>query len=74
MRNLFSNYFYFAAGVIFLLLAKVKHSLEGYKTPKPFGVSEAERCVDYDIRVLTNGLNHWTLTQGCQDRWLGNMC
>ncbi|MGZ8907519.1 MAG: methyltransferase domain-containing protein [Methylobacter sp.] len=52
MRNLFSNYFYFAAGVVFLLLAKFKHSLEGYKTPKPFGVSEAERCVDYDIRVV----------------------
>jgi SAM-dependent methyltransferase len=56
MRNLFSNYFYFAAGVVFLLLAKVKHSLEGYKTPKPFGVSDAERCVDYDIKVVKEWL------------------
>ncbi|MDP1774321.1 MAG: methyltransferase domain-containing protein [Methylobacter sp.] len=55
MRNLCSNYFYFVAGIIFLLLAKVKHSLEGYKTPKPFGVSEVDRCVEYDIRTV----NEW---------------
>jgi hypothetical protein len=36
----------YIAGIGFLFLAKAKHTLEGYRTPKPFG-----RSVDYDIHI-----------------------
>ena len=37
--------FFYLAGLVFLLLAKAKHTILGYSTPKPFGMEEAERCV-----------------------------
>ena len=45
------NAFFYGAGLLFLTLAKVKHQLQGYRTPKPFDVSETERCVTYDRQV-----------------------
>lgn len=44
-----SDSFYYCAGIGFLALAKLKHMLRGYATPKPF--SDIERCIDYDISV-----------------------
>ena len=44
-----ANWFYFVAGIGFLALAKAKHVLYGYSTPKPFGLSELDRCIDYDV-------------------------
>lgn len=42
----------YLAGLVFLALAKAKHTIQGYRTPKPFDVSQTERCVDYDARVV----------------------
>lgn len=49
--------FYFA-GLGFLTLAKCKSVIKGYSTPKPFSMSEAERCVAYDIQVVDHWLAH----------------
>lgn len=51
------NWFYFWAGLVFLTLAKIKHSLFGYITPKPFSMAEVDRCVDYDVGVVNGWLN-----------------
>lgn len=51
------NAWYFTAGIGFLALAKTKHALQGYSTPKPFDVSDIERCIKYELRVV--------------DAWLG---
>src|SRR5262245_6591585 len=42
----------FGAGIGFLGLAKTKNLLQGYSTPKPFDVSDSDRCIDYDIRIV----------------------
>jgi SAM-dependent methyltransferase len=52
------NGFYFAAGIAFLALAKAKHMLQGYSTPKPFSLSDADRCIDYDVHVAEQLLGH----------------
>lgn len=49
------NACYYVVGIGFLALAKAKHVLTGYSTPKPFALSETDRCIDYDLRVA-NGL------------------
>lgn len=46
------NAWYFSAGIAFLALAKAKHVLAGYSTPKPFDLSDIARCVDYDLQVV----------------------
>lgn len=54
---------YFMAGIAFLAMAKAKHSVEGYSTPKPFDVSDVERSIEYDERVVAGwlqGLEHYT--------------
>jgi SAM-dependent methyltransferase len=48
--------FYYAAGLGFLSLAKAKHTLLGYSTPKPFDTSETQRCITYDHRVVDEWL------------------
>jgi SAM-dependent methyltransferase len=53
-----ANGLYFVAGIGFLFLAKVKHMLTGYSTPKPFSLSEIDRCIDYDIKVAEDLLHH----------------
>ncbi|HET9388619.1 MAG TPA: class I SAM-dependent methyltransferase [Steroidobacteraceae bacterium] len=47
---------YFAAGLGFLALAKAKHVLRGYSSPKPFDLSQTDRCVAYDTQVVTDWL------------------
>jgi SAM-dependent methyltransferase len=49
---------YYAAGLGFLALAKAKHMLRGYSTPKPFDSSDIERCVEYDLEVVGHWLEH----------------
>lgn len=46
---------YYGAGLAFLALAKMKHMLRGYSTPKPF--SDVERCIEYDIGVAERYLS-----------------
>jgi SAM-dependent methyltransferase len=48
----------YAAGLGFLTLAKAKHVLWGYTSPKPFQLSETERCIDYDLKVVDEWLAH----------------
>jgi SAM-dependent methyltransferase len=52
------NGWYFAAGIVFLALAKAKHVLKGYSTPKPFALSQVDRCIDYDVKVANELLGH----------------
>lgn len=51
---------FYTAGILFLALAKAKNILRGYSSPKPFAISEADRCVEYDIHVVDNWLSHLT--------------
>lgn len=51
------NVFYFFAGLLFLFLAKVKHTVYGYTTPKPFDDTETLRCVKYDMDTVSEWLN-----------------
>jgi SAM-dependent methyltransferase len=46
-----SDVFFYMTGLVFLALAKAKHTLRGYTTPKPFSLNEAERCIDYDVHI-----------------------
>ncbi len=52
------NAFYFLAGLGFLALAKTKHTVKGYSSPKPFDMSQTQRCIDYDIKVVDEWLYH----------------
>jgi SAM-dependent methyltransferase len=52
------NSFMYAAGIGFLTLAKAKHVLRGYSSPKPFDLSEADRCIAYDLKVVDEWLAH----------------
>ncbi len=49
------NILYFPAGLCFLSLAKIKHMLKGYVSPKPFGLDDIPRCIQYDMQVV----DHW---------------
>jgi SAM-dependent methyltransferase len=50
---------FYTVGIGFLAAAKIKHSIHGYSTPKPFDLSETDRCIDYDVHVV--------------DRWLAQL-
>jgi SAM-dependent methyltransferase len=52
------NSFLYLAGLGFLTLAKAKHTLAGYTAPKPFDLSQTERCIDYDLKVVDHWLGH----------------
>lgn len=54
----FRNSFFYTAGIGFLALAKAKNILKGYSTPKPYGISATQQCIDYDIRVVEDWLTH----------------
>ena len=43
---------FFILGLGFLALAKAKNTLKGYTSPKPFGITEFAKCIEYDIRVV----------------------
>lgn len=64
MRRTITNGFHHLAGIGFLALAKAKHVLQGYSTPKPFGLSDIDRCIDYDIQVAQHWLQQLQ-AQGC---------
>lgn len=53
-----SNTFYTIAGAVFLILAKLRTLLRGYRSPKPFTTSEWIRCANYDMTVVDNWLLH----------------
>lgn len=49
--------FFFVVGIAFLFLAKTKNVINGYSSPKPFALSERERCLSYDMQVVDEWLN-----------------
>lgn len=52
MKNTLINLFYYWVGIVFLILSRIKSFIQGYSTPKPFGINEFQRCVEYDINVV----------------------
>ena len=57
MKITFINLFYYCLGVIFIFLNKIRYSIEGYKTPRPFSIKENNICIDYDFGVVDGWLN-----------------
>ncbi len=55
---LLRNSFFYTVGTVFLFLAKAQNIISGYSKPKPFSMSEVERCVDYDIHVVDEWLDY----------------
>lgn len=49
---------YYAAGIAFLALAKLKYLTQGYLTPKVVGTGDVAGCVNYDRRVAQIFLQH----------------
>jgi len=43
-------------GLAILFLNKIRHEIQGYKTPKPFHSTEFLRAIEYDIYVVTKWL------------------
>lgn len=56
----------YAAGLGFLTLAKAKNVLTGYSSPKPFQLTESERCIAYDLKVVDEWLSHLQAYAGRQ--------
>jgi SAM-dependent methyltransferase len=52
------NIFFYIVGIVFLALAKTKNIIKGYSSPKPFDISEYERCAEYDTNVVEHWLSH----------------
>jgi hypothetical protein len=51
MKKMAVNAFYFLAGIIFLILAKIKSGVAQY-SPKTFAMDDVQKCVDYDINIV----------------------
>jgi hypothetical protein len=49
---------YYLAGIGFLALAKLKHVIRGYDSPKPYSLDEVDRCIDYDIMIAERFLDN----------------
>ena len=65
-RTDFRNAFLYLAGLGFLTLAKAKHMLRGYSSPKTFDLSETDRCVAYDLRVVDEWLRYLRDYEGAE--------
>jgi SAM-dependent methyltransferase len=63
--------FFFTTGLGFLALAKGKHTLQGYTSPKPFDISEIDRCIEYDRRVVDEWLQELARYRGPADLLAG---
>nr|MBF0223130.1 methyltransferase domain-containing protein [Desulfobulbaceae bacterium] len=50
-----NNLFYKYSGALILIANKLKHEIEGYKTPRTFPIKQFGRAADYDIKVV----KHW---------------
>ncbi len=67
MMIVLKNWFYYFAGIVFLILANVKFRIRGYN-PKAFTVREAQRCTEYDIGIVDRWIEHLHLYTG-EDRF-----
>lgn len=52
------NALLYTAGLGFLTLAKTKHLLRGYTSPKPIQSTDIERCIAYDLKVVDEWVSH----------------
>ncbi len=48
--------FYYVLGLVLLFAAKAKHTLQGYRTPKP-GVMDDQQCIHYDMHIADTWLD-----------------
>lgn len=71
LSNLFMNGLYFWAGFVMLVLVKIKHNLQGYTSPKPFSITEVDRCIDYDVRTVEEWLGYLAEYTGVPDYLTG---
>ena len=53
-----TNAFYHVVGIAFLALARLKHLLSGYTTPKPFALDQVDKCIDYDVTIANRFLDN----------------
>ena len=52
------NSFFYVVGIAFLMLAKAKNFMKGYSSPKTFDITETDRCIEYDMRIVDAWLLH----------------
>ena len=57
LKNQFRSLFYYCLGGIFIFLNKIRYSIRGYKTPRPFSIRESNICIDYDFGVVDGWLH-----------------
>lgn len=62
---------FYAVGIVFLGLAKAKNILRGYSSPKPFDISDSDRCIAYDLGVVEHWLSHLRKYAGGDDDLAG---
>jgi len=62
-----NNFFCWLAGAAILPANKIKHTLQGYKSPRTFPVSEIKRSVTYDFSVVA--LWKFFLEKYCGDKY-----
>ncbi|MBN1411221.1 MAG: methyltransferase domain-containing protein [Spirochaetales bacterium] len=55
------NALFFLAGLIFLILNKIRHSLIGYTTPRTFPAREFSKAIEYDSKVVRQWLHYLRL-------------
>ncbi len=57
---------FYLLGLIFLILNKIRHTVSGYKTPRPFSSIDMPKAANYDIEVIASWekfLNSYTNNQ-----------
>ena len=51
------NILYFPIGLAVLVLNKIRYFVLGYKSPRPFDISQTQQAIDYDVDVI----KHWIM-------------
>ena len=49
-----NNFYCWLSGALILAANKVRHTVQGYITPRTFPISDFDRAVEYDISVVTS--------------------
>lgn len=58
------NYLYYGIGLPFLCLNKIRHSLRGYTSPRPFLMIEFKKAIEYDFNVVNNWIKFLNMYGG----------
>jgi SAM-dependent methyltransferase len=53
-----ANTVHYLVGLGFLFLNKLRHTLQGYTTPRTFSMSDFKQAIDYDNSVVNNWLGY----------------